>query len=264
MRTDTRGIKILAGVLLFWILGLTVWALTAPPAFQAPPVLKTPAPRLQAVFKDEAEVFKPVLVGPETASPGDLIVLDATMSVGVSAFKWTPAGHSGGFLEVDNGARIVMAYGKPGRYTFVLAVAGSVEGQLFLDQLVHTVVVGKPAPPRPDPKPEPPVPPSKFGLREFIKKIALEVQDPEGAAILANNYDAVSSAISAGAYKIVDDAFAAVAERNRDGLSDEQKTTWSDFSVKVPGKFKELFEANKVHTLPQLAEAFLEVAKGLR
>ena len=221
-------------------------------------------PKTLPAFQDPSPDFKAVLIGPVTASPGDLIVLDASKSIGVTKYSWSPAGHSGGFLEVDDGERIVMAYGSPGRYTFVLACAGIVGDTLQLDQLVHTIVVGKPAPPKPAPGPVPPVPPSRFGLTEVARKIAVEVNNPEGAAILANNYDAISSAISAGAYRVVDEAFEAVAEKNRESLSAEQKNIWSNFAVQLPEKFKELFEQKVVHTLPQLAEAFLEVAKGLR
>lgn len=90
--------------------------------------------------------------GPESAAPGDLVILSATAEA--KAYAWTCIPDSKRWLAVDGGRRVVFASGAAGVYTFVLATAtGDVPA---VHQ--HVVTIGAP-PPAPPPNPPPPPPP---------------------------------------------------------------------------------------------------------
>jgi hypothetical protein len=100
--------------------------------------------------------------GPSSATPGDLIVLEARGDS--EAVRWFLGNSSKTFLPVDGGKRVVFASGTPGEYRF-FAVGATVDaGKISLDDDTHTVVIGTPGPapvpPNPTPTPTPvPVPP---------------------------------------------------------------------------------------------------------
>ena len=102
---------------------------------------------------------KAIITGPKEAQSGDLIVLDASESTGTSRL-WllavAPVEKS--FLPVDQGLRCVFATGTPGKYTFVLVVAGTnANGGAVAEMTTHSVVVfgGTSPGPAPDPGPGP-------------------------------------------------------------------------------------------------------------
>lgn len=88
-----------------------------------------------------------VIAGPAKAELGDLVVLDASESVG-TAREWKLIGSDKTFLPVDGGLRAVFASGTPGVYRFVLAVADGGE-TATVDLAVHEVTIGAPKPPTP-------------------------------------------------------------------------------------------------------------------
>lgn len=100
---------------------------------------------------------KAIVTGPKESALGDLVILDASESVGTSRL-WllavSPVPKS--FLPVDSGTRCVFATGTPGRYVFVLVVAGTgPNGNALAEMATHALDVGGPAP-GPDPGPTPP------------------------------------------------------------------------------------------------------------
>jgi hypothetical protein len=96
-----------------------------------------------------------VITGPKEAEPGDLIILDATRSTG-TAYHWELINSSKTFLPVENGTKAVFAAGQPGKYLFVLIVAGADNNQRLEIKIArHEVQIGRP----PAPDPQPPRPP---------------------------------------------------------------------------------------------------------
>lgn len=100
---------------------------------------------------------KAVVDGPKEANPGDLVVLDATDSVG-TVYAWTLL-QNRVCLPVDGGKRCVFASGTPGVYVFVLSVAGQDSaGKVAIDVAKHSVQIGDNPGPGPTPDPNPPDP----------------------------------------------------------------------------------------------------------
>lgn len=115
------------------------------------------------------------ITGPTEAEPGNLIILRTEGTVGTGhVWKVIPEEAQDKFLPVtDNKGQqaAVFASSKPGRYTFVLAVAEAGEAAIGS----HTLLLGKPDPDPnpnpPDPGPDPPDPepdPGPTGLRVLI------------------------------------------------------------------------------------------------
>lgn len=125
----------------------------APPSPATSEPTAVAGPRLTASLEIE---------GPTTATPGDLIVLEARGDS--EAVRWFLGNSPKTFLPVDGGKRVVFASGTPGEYRF-FAVGATVDaGKISLDDDTHTVVIGTPGPapvpPNPTPNPTPvPVPP---------------------------------------------------------------------------------------------------------
>jgi len=108
---------------------------------------------------------KAVIDGPQSAAPGDLVVLDSNGSNAVKARKWLLTNSDRTFLPVDNNTKVVFASGTPGQYNFVLVCAGLDEdGKVDLDATTFKLTIGGPTPPLPPgpnpPTPEPPIPPT--------------------------------------------------------------------------------------------------------
>lgn len=101
---------------------------------------------------------KAVIDGPDTAAPGDLVVLSGTQSIG-DGFRWVaPDGIATLNCSV---LELAFASGTPGKYTFQLIAADT---EAKIDHTTHTVEITGwddrpgpgPDPPDPDPEPEPP------------------------------------------------------------------------------------------------------------
>lgn len=135
-----------------------------------------------------AEV-RAVIGGPETASPGDLVVLTTTDSVGDN-FVWIqPPGIQ--VLTCNSQEQLAFAVGTPGSYTFTLIAA---DKEAAIDFTTHTVVVGPTTPPeKPTPTPTPtptPVP----ELADISKTTA--PNDPPTANQIVLNIEAANKAIN--------------------------------------------------------------------
>lgn len=110
------------------------------------------------------ELPRAVVTGPKDARPGSLVVLDATASVGLSrAWILAASPEETSFLPVEGGLKCIFASPTPGKYQFVLVVAGTNQnGGAAVDMAVHVVTILGAAPPiaPPEPPPDPTRPPS--------------------------------------------------------------------------------------------------------
>lgn len=124
----------------------------APPAGVGEiPFASTPA----AQSGEPAEVS---IVGPSTALPGDLIVLEAAGTF--DSAKWFLGNSEKTFLPVDGGKRVVFASGASGEYRFFVVAATVDGGKVSLDDATHVVTIGGPNPTPTPPSPTPPAPPT--------------------------------------------------------------------------------------------------------
>jgi len=109
-----------------------------------------------------AQPPKAVITGPKESRCGSLVVLDATESVGTSRL-WLLAvsPEETSFLPVETGLKCIFASPVPGRYQFVLVVAGTnANGGAVAEMTTHIVqLTGGITPP--DPPPDPPSDPIK-------------------------------------------------------------------------------------------------------
>ena len=95
--------------------------------------------------------------GPAEVKPFALAILDGSKSAVAESFAWSLVGGDSADFYSDTSGKVIVFTGPEGSYTFLLAVAGTHEGKAHVAVALHTVVIGKPIPPKP---PEPPVPPS--------------------------------------------------------------------------------------------------------
>lgn len=106
---------------------------------------------------------KAVISGPPTAQAGDLVIIDAGGSLDAIVYNWQLADSTKTYWVSPDGKQLMFASGTPGRYTFILAVAGlDKNGQPTVDaaQYILTLVSPNPQPqPTPNPTPVPtPIP----------------------------------------------------------------------------------------------------------
>jgi hypothetical protein len=128
-----------------------------------------------------AEV-KAVIDGPKQSSPGDLIVLDGSKSVG-DGHQWViPEGIQTLACGSAGPGQLAFASGKAGTYTFALIVA---DKEAAIDYSTHTVTISGSLP---DPKPDPDQPgPTPVPELDQLKKLSMET-----AARLADTVTAKS------------------------------------------------------------------------
>lgn len=93
--------------------------------------------------------------GPAEVRPNSLAVLDASKSDNAESFAWSLVGGDAADFYTDSSGKVIVFTGPEGSYTFLLAVAGTHDGKAQVAVAIHTLVIGKPVPPKP---PEPPVP----------------------------------------------------------------------------------------------------------
>lgn len=126
-----------------------------------------------------AEV-KAVIEGPETAKPGDLVVLSGKASIGDGVLWVSPEGVQ---TLTCSERELAFAVGTPGRYRFGLIVADT---EANIEYTTHTVVIGTPQP-GPDPKPDPQPTPGEYdSLREMSLQNARRLADADTARGLAD------------------------------------------------------------------------------
>lgn len=151
-----------------------------------------------------------VIDGPKLASPGDLVVLDGSQSVG-DGHRWViPDGLQTLACGNVGPGQLAFASGKAGAYTFGLIVA---DKEASIDYVTHTVTIAGSLPtpePVPDPVPDQPEEPEQPGPTpvpglEQLEKLSAErsaaLADPEtakGLAEIIRNTDRAIEQMCAG------------------------------------------------------------------
>jgi len=124
-----------------------------------------------------------IIVAPDKALPGELVVLNSSKSKGDN-HKWiTPEGIStaqAGCTAIDS--QVFFATPRAGSYTFYLIVSDKTAA---IDYAKHTVVIGDSASPKPDPETPPPTQPGDFAkLTQISRANSLALNDPKTRASL--------------------------------------------------------------------------------
>jgi hypothetical protein len=123
-----------------------------------------------------------IIVAPDKALPGELVVLNSSKSKGDN-HKWiTPEGIStaqAGCTAIDS--QVFFATPRAGSYTFYLIVSDKTAA---IDYAKHTVVIGDSASPKPDPE-LPPTQPGDFAkLTQISRANSLALNDSKTRASL--------------------------------------------------------------------------------
>lgn len=204
-----------------------------------------------------------VISGPTTGSPGDLVVLYTTGSIGDNFIWITPSNVQ--TLTCDKDKQIAFATGTAGKYKFTLI---SADKDANISYAEHTVTIGtptNPSPPETGPAPTPtPAPPlnSLFELSKTNKP-----QDPDTSKQLVANIESATLVIndmcSRQKCPTVDEAARiyqaniqhAIALRPRGS-----QTNWVPWREALDVELEKLNPSD----LDTIKLAYTEIAKGLR
>lgn len=128
-----------------------------------------------------------------------------------------------------------------------------------------------PTPPGPDPVPNPTpnLPNGRFGLAKTTYLHAVtKVKEPraKAAQVLAESFESVASAVAAGAYKTGDQILTATKEANNAALAtvNLDPNPWEDFGAELQKTLYELYKSKKIATAEDYADAWREIATGLK
>jgi hypothetical protein len=126
-----------------------------------------------------------VIDGPETAAPGDLVVLSGSNSIG-EGFRWiTPDNLQTISVGCNNDKEIAFATSKPGKYEFILTVAGKYNETIVIEYDKHVVTVT--GTPPVDPPVDPPT-----GNFDYLTKVSSDNKpvDPPTQSALKSSINA--------------------------------------------------------------------------
>lgn len=223
-----------------------------------------------------ADLPIPVIIGPNSAEPGDLVVLDASESSG-QFFDWAVIPELSNdrltILPIESGRKCILV-SVPGTYTVVLAVA--TQDGIALKKHTVTVRGSTPRPdnPRPDnPRPRPdnpddltPVPPpdGEYKLAAFVLSIADKMPDKSKASSFAQAFDSVASEAAAGALRTPAQIDSATADANRKVISGDSRERWLPFFTALNEKLNGLSKSGDLRSVDDYVTAWGEIADGFR
>ena len=130
------------------------------------------------------------------------------------------------------------------------------------------VIIGEDPGPAPDPAaPDPVFPEAKYSLQKkayslAMTKVPAAIRKNTATAV-AKSFEAMASAIAAGAIKEVDDLLKKTAESNRAAVG-ANKAAWEPFFKEMQDTLYSLYEGKQMVTATDFAEAWREVAAGLK
>lgn len=144
----------------------------------------------------DGQMPRAIVTGPKEARCGALVVLDASASEGVGRL-WllAVAPEETSFLPVEAATKCIFASPTPGRYEFVLIVAGTnVNGGPAAEMARHTVTLSggtipPPPPPPPDDVAKNPFPPPAAVLRTAAEAVTAVRTSRADATRLTELYD---------------------------------------------------------------------------
>jgi len=130
------------------------------------------------------------------------------------------------------------------------------------------VTIGEDLDPAPDPAaPEPSFPESRYNLHKKAYSLAMSkvpaATRKGSAAAVAKSFESMASAVAAGAIKEVDDLLKKTAESNRAAVG-ANKVAWEPFFKEMQDTLYSLYEDKQMVTATDFAEAWREVASGLK
>lgn len=208
--------------------------------------------------------------GPDETEAGRLVVLDSS-AIPADGRAWNLANPPAddNHQTDKSGERLFFATSVPGVYFFQFAFAkpaaeGEASGVVIVSHVL-TVRGSNPGPnPGPNPRPRPVIPDGRFGLAKVAAAELLKL--PAGvrgsAAAVAGAHRAVSSQIAAGALDGFPRVLSALQSRLREVLG-RNFESWKPWGQSVMGSVSELYQAGKLKTETDLAEALSEIADGL-
>lgn len=130
------------------------------------------------------------------------------------------------------------------------------------------VIIGEDPGPSPDPiAPEPSFPEARYNLHKKAYSLAMSkvpaATRKESATAVAKSFESMASAVAAGTIKEVDDLLKKTAESNRAAVG-ANKATWEPFFKEMQETLYSLYESKQMVTASDFAEAWREVAAGLK
>jgi len=155
--------------------------------------------------------------------------------------------------------------------TYLYAVK---EGDKTTEITTKTVIISSPViigeDPGPDPEPsapEPLFPEAKYSLHKkayslAMTKVPAAIRKSTATAV-AKSFESMASAVAAGAIKEVDDLLKKTAESNRAAVG-ANKAAWEPFFKEMQDTLYSLYESKQMLTATDFAEAWREVAAGLK
>lgn len=216
-----------------------------------------------------AESPKAVITGPTGGVPGDIILLDASGSVG-DHFVWKvsrelPDGRQA--LIVFEGGRKAVVASLPGQCEIWFA-AGNKDGIDLIKYVVNiTGSTPNPTPgPQPFPQPDnkPQFPDSKLGISQRVYDVAKTIPRASGESQdLAKQFRGIVAQIAARTLSGSTSIIGAIKDANYSALNTEDKRTrWTPFLDKN-GPLTQILKEQKPVTDEQFSQVFLEFAIGL-
>lgn len=243
-----------------------------------------------------------MIIGPTAAVPGDKILLDAGKSLDAKTYRWEVRNRNRddrlGYNIHENG-RVLEIFSYPGVYEVTLAVANeeSIDLARWTVTVYATIPFGpepprptpnpepgpqpgpepqppqppEPEPPRPpdpqpEPDPEPELPEGEFDIARSAHAAAGKVVSPRRVAEahkIAESFDAIAAAISAGTLSGVRNIVTEMRTRNQQTLGD-QIANWASFDEWFATQLTTLYQAGRLANDKQWATLLTEVALGLR
>jgi len=130
------------------------------------------------------------------------------------------------------------------------------------------VIIGEDPGPAPDPAvPAPVFPEGRYNLQKTAYSLAMgkvpAATRKESATAVAKSFESMASAVAAGAVKEVDDLLKKTAESNRAAVG-ANKAAWEPFFKEMQDTLYSLYEGKQMVTATDFAEAWREVAAGLK
>ena len=148
------------------------------------------------------------------------------------------------------------------------------EGDKAIEITTRTVIISSPViigeDPGPDPEPsapEPSFPEARYNLQKkayslAINKVPAAIRKGSATAV-AKSFESMASAVAAGAIKEVDELLKKTAESNRAAVG-ANKAAWEPFFKEMQETLYSLYESKQMVTATDFAEAWREVAAGLK
>lgn len=130
------------------------------------------------------------------------------------------------------------------------------------------VIIGEDPGPAPDPAaPDPVLPEARYNLQKkayslAMTKVPAAIRKNTATAV-AKSFEAMASAVAAGAIKEVDELLNKTAESNRVAVG-TNKAAWEPFFKEMQNTLYFLYENKQMVTSTDFAEAWREVAAGLK